>query len=80
MDNEVDVIIHSGLGVQRVASLAVVLVSFQEQMSEAHQVVIFEGDHHFIAQAKRDQLGNKGQSNIFRLAGSHSAVCIVHHT
>lgn len=65
MDNEVDVIINSGLCVQRVASLAVVLVSFQEQMSEAHQVVIFEGDHHFIAQAKRDQLGKKRSNKHF---------------
>lgn len=59
MDDEVDVIVHGGLCVQRVASQVVVLVSFQEQMSEAHQVVFFEGDHHFVAQAKRDQLGEE---------------------
>lgn len=83
MDDEVDVIVHGGLRVQRVASQAVVLVSFQEQMSKAHQVVLFEGDHHFVAQAKRDQLGEekkKGQTNIFRLAGNFSAVCIQRHT
>lgn len=57
MDDEVDVIVHGGLCVQRVASQVVVLVSFQEQMSEAHQAVVLEGDHHFVAQAKRDQLG-----------------------
>lgn len=64
MDDEGDVIIHGGLCVQRVASPVAVLVAFEEQMSEAHQVVIFEGDHHFIAQAKRDQLGNQGQTKV----------------
>lgn len=80
MDHEVDVIIHSRLCVERVAALLVVLVSLQEQMPEAPQAVIFEGDHHFIAQAKRDQLGNKGQANVFRVPGTYRAICIQQHT
>lgn len=33
-------------------------------MSEGHQVVIFESDHHFVAQAKRDQLGEKNRREV----------------
>lgn len=56
VDNVVDVIIHICFCVQRVASQPVILVSFEEQVSECHQILVFEGDHHFVAEAERDQL------------------------
>lgn len=59
VDNVVDVVIHICLCVNCVASQPVIFVSFEEQMSESHQILIFEGDHHFVAQAKRHQLIGK---------------------
>lgn len=48
-DDVVDVIIHVCLCVQRVTSQPVIFVSFQKQMSECHQVLLFKGDHHLVA-------------------------------
>lgn len=55
-DQVVDVVEHISSGVDRVASLPVVSVAFEEQMSESHEVFLFERDHHLIAQTKRHQL------------------------
>lgn len=54
VDDKVDVIIHISFCVQSIASQPVILVFFEEKVSERHQVLVFEGDHHFVAQAKRD--------------------------
>lgn len=55
-DQIVDVVVQISLGVNSVASLPVVFVSFEEQMSEGHEVFLFECDHHFITQTERHQL------------------------
>lgn len=54
VDNVIHVIIHICFGVQCVASLPMIIVSFQEQVSKRHKVFFFKGDHHFVAQSKRD--------------------------
>lgn len=54
VNDVVDVVVHFCFGVKCKVSLPVILESFEEEMSECHQVILFKRRHHFIAQAKRD--------------------------
>ena len=42
--------------VKCVYSTMLIVVSFEKQIFECQQAFLFEADHHFVAQAKRDQL------------------------
>lgn len=52
VDDVVDAIIDICLCIKHIGSKPMIFISFQEQMSEGHQILIFEGHHHFIAQTK----------------------------
>ena len=54
VDQVVDVIIHICFCVKSVASFPLFLVSFEEKMFKCDEIFLFERDHHFVAQAKRD--------------------------
>lgn len=67
VDKVVDVIIHISFCVKGIASFPVFLISFEEKVSECHEIFLFEFDHHFVAQAKRDQLiGKLKNKNVMR--------------
>ena len=52
----VNMVIDVCFCVQCMYSTMLIGVSFEKQIFESHQAFLFEADHHFIAQAKRDQL------------------------
>lgn len=65
VDNVVNVLIHISFGIKGKASVPVILVSFEKQIPECHQIFILESHHHFITQAKRHQLfGNRGRKKV----------------
>ncbi len=48
-----DVVMNLVSGVQRIIFTSV-LVIFQEKMLECEDIFLFEGDHHLVAQSKRN--------------------------
>lgn len=65
VDNVVNVLIHISFGIKGKASVLVILVSFEKQIPECHQIFILESHHHFITQSKRHQLfGNRGRKKV----------------
>lgn len=64
VDNVVNVLIHISFGIKGKASVPVILVSFEKQIPECHQIFILESHHHFVTQSKRHQLfGNRGEKD-----------------
>lgn len=61
VDNVVNVLIHISFGIKGKASVPVILVSFEKQIPECHQIFILESHHHFITQSKRHQLFGNGE-------------------
>lgn len=54
-----DVFIHLILPVHSIRVPTAIHVIFEEEMLECHEVLLFEGYHHLIAQSKRHQLGRE---------------------
>ena len=64
IDGVVDVVVDVCFCVQCVYSTMLVAVSFEKQIFERQQTLLFEADHHFVAQAERDQLEENTEKTI----------------